>query len=71
MAIQKELRHEPFLWIFREIPSNEVKVGYYDEKSDLNKMDVGNKSLPVVLAQPFLIKTHTKTMVEKERDDTD
>ena len=62
----------PFLWHFMEQPLPEPKIDeYYDEEKDLNMTRIKGRSVPVVLAKPFLVETHTKTMVKKERDDTD
>lgn len=62
----------PFLWHFMEEPLPKPKIDrYYDEERDLNMTRIEGQSVPVVLVERFLVETHTKTMVEKEKDDTD
>jgi len=69
---QKKSKSRPFLWIFSEsAPNEEGAIGYYDEKMDLNMVNVEGKSVPVVVANPSVRRTQTKTMVKRERDDTD
>ena len=71
-AAHEKSKNRPFLWIFSEpAPNEESVVGYYDEKTDLNMVNVEGKSVPVVVANPSVRRTQTKTMVKRERDDTD
>jgi len=65
-------KETPFLWHFMERPLPRPKIdGYYDEENDLNMTRIEGRSVPVVLVERFLVETQTKTMVEKEKDDTD
>lgn len=62
----------PLLWHFMEQPLPKPMIEeYYDEERNLNMTRIEGRSVPVVLVERFLVETQTKTMVEKEKDDTD